>query len=210
MSRSGALRTFVRDALAAGRSRAEIDVALREAGWAEADRRRAMSAFHDGVFLPPVPRPRAGVDARDLFVQGLLFGTLAAVAINATTLLHALIEVGFAEVDPRGPRATVRWALADFRGAVAALVVVVPIHAWLAWWERRRRSRDPVLVRSALKRWMTYATLLVASGFFIGALVTVVHQFLTGDPGAEALLKAGAVALVSGGVFAYARPGEEA
>lgn len=227
MSRLAPLTDFVREALTAGRSRPEIDAAMRDAGWAEADRARALAAFHEG-FTPPVPRPRAGLDPRDLFVQALLFGTLAAGAFNLVFGLHALIDVGFLEAEARafaerpGPgielapgegdnyrRVVLDGALRRFRGAVATLVVVAPLHAWLALRDRRRRAADPAAARSPARRWLAYAALLIASAVFIGSLSTIAYQFLTGDPAAETLLKALVVAAVSAGVFAYARPGEE-
>ena len=78
------LAAFVRDALIAGRPRPEIEAALRTAGWTPAEISEAMQAWAEGTFLPPVPRPRPYVSAREAFVYGLMFVALAMTAWHLT------------------------------------------------------------------------------------------------------------------------------
>ncbi len=52
------LQSFVREALAAGISRAEIQSALREAGWREDEIAQELLRFAEVAFPLPVPRPR--------------------------------------------------------------------------------------------------------------------------------------------------------
>ena len=58
------LERFVRDALAAGASRQEIEAVLANAGWTPDQSRAALAAYADVAFRVPVPRPRPNTGAR--------------------------------------------------------------------------------------------------------------------------------------------------
>ncbi|MHA7872854.1 MAG: DUF5671 domain-containing protein, partial [Hyphococcus sp.] len=63
-----ALEEFVRDALAAGKSKPEIAAALKAAGWTDAQVEDALAGYADGDFPVPVPRPRRYGSAREAFL----------------------------------------------------------------------------------------------------------------------------------------------
>ena len=195
MAVSKELSRFTRDALSAGKSREEIATALTASGWSASEVSDAMSAWADTPFAPPVPRPQSTVSARDFFIYALMFGVLLFGAIHLVLLLHHLIDRGFDDMGYRSSHG-IRWA-------IAVLVVTAPTYLWLTVRERSKLAADPALYRSVIRRWMTYLTLLGASGVLLGDLVSVIYAFLSGDFTLQFVLKSLAVGAVSGLIFAY-------
>lgn len=197
MASSKDLAVFVRDALSAGRSRAEIATVLTQAGWSAQEVAEALDGWADVPFAPPVPRPQPIVTARDFFVYALMFGALLFGAGYLVGLLHALIDQ---LLDPTGHGAArqIRWAM-------AVLIVTLPLYLWLAARERRRSAADPAMQRSAIRNWMVSLTLLFAAAVLLGDLVAVIYAFLNGDFTLQFALKALVVAGVAGGIFGYYR-----
>jgi hypothetical protein len=62
------LEQFVRDALAKGASRPELQSVLDAAGWPAEQSRNALSAYADVPFVVPVPRPKPYLSAREAFL----------------------------------------------------------------------------------------------------------------------------------------------
>jgi hypothetical protein len=195
------LSDFVREALAAGRSREEIAGALLSSGWSEPEVRAALAAWGDGGALPPVPRPGASVSAADALRHGVLFLALGIVAINLGSLLFALIELWFP--DPLA----VGWnAAGRVRWSIAGLAVAWPVWAWLSLSLARQAEADPGRRRSAVGRWLTAVALFAAAATVIGDLIAVIAGFLGGALTARFLLKCLVVAAVAGAVFAIYAP----
>ncbi|MDF1728891.1 MAG: DUF5671 domain-containing protein, partial [Sulfitobacter sp.] len=195
MAASKELTRFTRAALSAGHSRAEVSQVLRQAGWAPSEIEEALSAWADMDFAPPVPRPVSTLSARDFFIYALTFGVMLIGAIYLVALFHALIDLWFD--DPAYRRSSsLRWAM-------AVLIVTLPVYLWLTLRERRRLAEDPALYRSAVRKWLTYLTLLGAAAVLLGDLVAVIYAFLSGDMTVQFMAKAAIVALVAGLIFLY-------
>ena len=195
MAVSRELSRFTRDALAAGHPRGAVADALTEAGWSPTEVADALDAYADTPFAPPVPRPQAIVSARDFFVYALTFGVMLFGAVYLVLLLHALID---RLMDDESYR-----SLGRIRFAMAVLIVTTPLYLWLTFRDRRRLAADPALSRSAIRRWLTYVTLLLAAAVLLGDLVSVVYAFLSGDLTLQFLLKALVVGAVAGLIFVY-------
>jgi hypothetical protein len=192
---------FVAEALAAGRSRADIAEALERAGWTPSEARAALSAWAETEFLPPVPRPRAYVSAREAFVHALMFLALAVSVWNITALGFALIDLWLPEAGDYGAG----WAVWDVRWSISVLVVVFPLFLVLDARERRSLAMDPARRRSAVRKWFGYTTLFLASLALVGDLVALIYAFLSGDLTSRVLAKAALVAVTAGLVFLYFR-----
>jgi hypothetical protein len=195
MAVSKELSRFTRDALSAGKSRDEIAAALDASGWSASEVADALKAWADTPFAPPVPRPQSTVSARDFFVYALLFGVLLMGATYLVVLLHRLIDLAFDDGGYRNAHG-IRWA-------ISVLVVTAPTYLWLTARERAKLAADPALYRSAIRRWMTYLTLLGASAVLLGDLVSVIYAFLSGDFTLQFMAKALVVGAVSGLIFVY-------
>jgi hypothetical protein len=94
-------------------------------------------------------------------------------------------------------------AVGRIRFGVSVLIVTAPLYLWLTLRERRRLARDPALLRSAIRKWMTYIALLLAAGTLLGDLIATIYALLTGDFTTQFILKAGIVGLVAGGIFLF-------
>lgn len=193
------LVTFVHDALARGLPRADIEAALRRAGWASEAVRDALDHYADVAFPVSVPRPKPYLSAREAFLYLLLFGTLFVSAINLGTLLFQLIDLAFPAPGPRilAPLYdTIRWA-------VSALVVAAPVYLYLSRYTTRELRRDPAKRASKTRRWLTYLTLFVGAAVLIGDLIALVYNLLGGELTDRFVLKVLTVGGIAGAVFGY-------
>ena len=189
------LSRFTRDALAAGHSRTEVAEVLTTAGWSETEVADALRAYADTPFSPPVPRPQTIVSARDFFVYSLTFGLMLFGALQLVFLLHALID--------KMMDASIYGGLSRIRFAMAVLIVTAPLYLWLTLRDRRRLAADPALNRSAIRRWLTYLTLLLTAAVLLGDLVSVIYAFLSGELTLQFFAKALVVGAVAGLIFVY-------
>ena len=57
--------------------------------------------------------------------------------------------------------------------------------------------------RSAVRKWLTYCALIIASFTLIGDAIALVYGFLAGELSARMFLKLVVIALLAGGVFLY-------
>lgn len=193
------LLTFVRDALVAGRSRAEISAALTTAGWSTAETEAALSTFADSPFQPPVPRPRPYVSAREFFLYGLMFVSLGVVAWHIVALAFALIDkILEVELYFDYTASSIRWS-------IASLIVFFPLFIWLDRRSDAALQRDPGRQRSAVRKWFGYVTLFVASLGLLGDLITAIYSLLGGETELAFWLKCVVVAVVSGTILLYFR-----
>ncbi|WBU58914.1 DUF5671 domain-containing protein [Paracoccus albus] len=200
MRQSDQLAGFVRNALQSGRSSAEIDAALSDAGWSPREREDALSAWVEADGFPPVPRPRPYVSAREALLYGLLFISLGMIAFHLTQLGFRLIDTLLPEDQDSLPyiRAGMRWPM-------AALITFTPVFLLLNNWIQRRTSADQGRRRSLVRKWFASITLLIAALTLMGDLVATVYALLNGEITMSFALKALLVAAVAGLVVAYYR-----
>ena len=191
------LSRFVRDALARGIARAEIDAALRQAGWSPSDVARALRGFAEIDFPLPIPRPQPYLSAREAFLYLLLFTTLFMAAFNLGRILFELIERWLP--DPAASDFSAR----DLRWGIAFVVVSFPVYLFLTLRQQRELERDPGKRASRVRKWLTYLTLLVAAAFLIGDMVALVFYFLDGELTLRFALKVCVVALIPGATFLF-------
>jgi hypothetical protein len=182
------LGRFVEAALAAGRGREEIRAALTEAGWSAREAEDALSAFAPVAFAVPVPAPGGVVAARDFLFYGLLFVSLAVVAIYGTDLANDLLRLWLV------PEARDDWAWREVEWSLATLLVFGPVYAWCDLRDRRRGQETE---RALVRRWMASATVLAAVLVLLGIAVWVVRALIGGGGTALFLAQAAAVATVA-------------
>lgn len=178
---------FVRAALERGRGRDEIRDALARAGWRERDIGRALAAFADDGFLPPVPRPRPFASARDAAIYALGFFALGVVVVNGVAELFALVDRVLGTGGPFD-RAEA-WRL-------AALAVFLPLFLAL---DLRAERENPV------RKTCAYAAFFFATLVLLFTLVGVIAVWLTGGLGLELALKAAILATAAAAVLLYYR-----
>ncbi len=192
---------FVQDALANGQPREDIRAALNEAGWSEHEVSEALASFATTAFLPPVPRPRTQLTARDAFIYLLLFTSLAFVASYLIALVHSILDLALPA--PGDPEWAFRGATDNIRWSIAFLIVATPVFVWMTVVTRRQINKDIGHRRSPVRKWLTYMALLVSALVFFGDAVFVIYAFLTGEATLRFFLKALTVACVTAVIFAF-------
>lgn len=200
------LSRFVREALAQGRTRGEVAAALTGAGWTPVEVEGALAAWGEVPGLPPVPRPRSSVSAREGFRYGLLFVALAVVAGHLVALAFDIIEAfvpDLADTDPVSFDAG--WRRSSMRWSIAALVVFTPLLLWLSARIEREAARNPGQRRSGVRQWLAYVALLAVAVCLLGDLLVTVYALLSGDLTARFVLKALTVAVIASASFAFVR-----
>jgi Domain of unknown function (DUF5671) len=200
MARSDDLQDFVRDALAAGATRAEVEAVLVHAGWGVTRAKAAIAEFAEVEFVIPVPRPRPSLDARDAFLYVVLFSTLYVTAFNLGRMVFEFIDRAFPD---RAFQSNAGLALSSLRWSIASLVVATPVFLFVSSRVQGAIRQDPVKRGSKVRRWLTYLTLAVASGIIVGDFITLVYYVLAGEVSSRFLLKVATVGAIAGGVFFF-------
>lgn len=195
------LLNFVRDALARGLSRPQIEDALLKAGWEPDQVKSALTAFAEIEFPIPVPRPKPYLSAREAFMYLVVFTTLYISAFNLGTLIFQFINRAYP--DPSGPAGFTEYTREAIRWSVASLIIAFPIFAYMSRLLSRAIRRDPSKRTSKVRKWLTYITLFVAASIIIGDLTTLVYNFLGGELRPRFLLKVLTVGVISGSIFGY-------
>ena len=202
MARSDELNDFVRAGLASGRRGDELAAALTQAGWSGREITAALAAWLPAApGLPPVPRPRAYVSAREALVYGLLFLLLGMICWHVTMLGFRVIETLLPEPDQRyyySSASSMRWS-------IATLIPAVPLFVLLNRRVTRDTAQDSGRRSSLVRKWFAAVTLLLAALALLGDLVAVIYSLLNGDLTLRFAAKAGLIAVVGALVFAYYR-----
>ncbi|PZX08418.1 DUF5671 domain-containing protein [Celeribacter halophilus] len=198
MSPIDQLAQFTREALLAGQSRDEIATALREAGWAETEVQDALGAWAETDHIPPVPRPRPYVSAKESFFYALMFVALAMTTWHIASIGMELVERLFDEGHAYMLNRSLRWS-------IAAIIVFFPLFMFLQRNEARTLRQDESRRRSVVRKWFGYIALFVSSMALLGDLLSVIYALLNGDLSLVFALKLAVVGAVAGTIFGYYR-----
>jgi hypothetical protein len=192
---------FVESALRAGQSRDAVRNALELAGWSKDQVTDSLAHFADVAFAVPVPRPRAQVSARDAFWYLLMFGTLYVSAYYLGDLLFGFINRAFPDNLSYNDRT--QYIERGIRWATAAVIVAFPVFLFTAWKTGKEVAADPTRRNSAIRKWLTYITLLVAAAAIVADGITLVYNALSGELTLRFLLKVLVVAVIASAGFGY-------
>ena len=198
------LVVFVDSALRAGQSRDAVRAALEQAGWSKDQVADALAHYAEVAFAVPVPRPRAQLSARDAFWYLLMFGTLYTSAYYLGDLLFGFINRAYPDAANLNYYAnTTEYVERGIRWATAALIVAFPVFLLTALKIGREVAADPTRRNSAMRKWLTYITLLVAASALVGDGITLVFNLLSGELTVRFILKVVVVAVIAAAAFSY-------
>ena len=201
MATSEELRSFVRDGLARGVPRDELEEVLGRAGWSASDVHGALTAFANLQFPIPVPRPQPYLSARDAFLYLLMFTTLYVSAFSLGQLVFQFIDQAFP--DPAAGAFAAEASRQAIRWSVSSLVVAFPVFLGVSRLIGRDLAADPSKRASKVRRWLTYLTLFVAAAVLIGDVTSLVYNLLGGELTVRFLLKVLTVGGIAGTAFWY-------
>ena len=192
------LYLFVKESLQQGIPRDAIQDALLQARWQPEEVSAALASFAELDFPVPVPRPKPYLQARDAFFYVVSFIALYISAFSFGTLIFSFIERAFPDPVSYGG-----FVSGSFARAIAALIVTFPLYLFFMWRISVANARDPERRQSLIRKWLTYLTLVVASGIIIGDLIFTLTNFLEGDLTIRFLLKAATILVITGVIFGY-------
>jgi hypothetical protein len=198
------LVVFVESSLRAGQPRDAVRTALEQAGWSKDQIADALAHFADVAFAVPVPRPRAQLSARDAFWYLLMFGALYWSAYHLADLLFGFINRAYpdeANLSYYGDNT--EYIERGIRWSTAALIVAFPVFLFSALRIGKEVVTDPTRRNSAMRKWLTYLTLLVASSAMVGDGITLIYNMLNGELTMRFVLKVVVVAVIAAAVFGY-------
>ncbi|MCL2075712.1 MAG: DUF5671 domain-containing protein [Betaproteobacteria bacterium] len=197
-SRIQNLELFVHAALEKGVPKSEIEQCLLQVGWPADQIKNALNQFADIAFAVPVPKRRPYLSAREAFLYLLLFTTLYLSAYYLGSMLFDFVNLNFP--DPVMNESSFR-IHKDIRLAASFLVIACPVFLFMSRRIYRELADNPDKRLSAVRRWLTYLTLLVAACFVIGDLVTLVYNALGGELTTRFCLKVLIVGVIAGTIF---------
>jgi hypothetical protein len=201
MAISEELLSFVKDALAQGRSRQQVEEVLLQAGWSAEQVRGALAGFAEVEFPIPVPRPKQYVSAREAFMYLVLFGTLYLSACHLGNLLVLFINQAFP--DPAASAEAVQYAREAMRWSVSYLIIAFPVFLYVSRLVGRAIRLAPTKRASKVRRWLTYLTLFIAAAVLTGDGVTMIYNVLSGELSVRFVLKVLSVGMIAGSIFGY-------
>ena len=203
MAVSDELGSFVKEALARGASREQVEDVLLRAGWTAQQVRAALAGYAAVDFVIPVPRPRPYLSARDAFMYLVLFSTLYVSAYHLGSLVFTFIERAFPDAAATANEYVVDYTRQRMRWSLASLIVAFPVFVAVSRSLDREIRRDPTKRSSMVRRWLTYLTLFLAAIALVADVISLVYYFLGGELTTRFLLKAATVAAIAGASFWY-------
>lgn len=136
---------------------------------------------------------------KDFFFQiGSIIGLYVS-AGSLIALLYQLIDYAFPDNlayygDPYS---------AGIKFAIASLIVIFPLYLYLGRTLQKDFSLNPEKRNLAIRKWLVYFTLFVATIVIVGDLIALINTFLGGEITTRFILKVLAVFVVAGLVFGY-------
>lgn len=203
MAVSDELGSFVKEALARGASREQVEDVLLRAGWTAQQVRAALAGYAAVDFVIPVPRPRPYLSARDAFMYLVLFSTLYVSAYHLGSLVFTFIERAFPDAAATANEYVVDYTRQRMRWSLASLIVAFPVFVAVSRSLDREIRRDPTKRSSMIRRWLTYLTLFLAAIALVADVISLVYFFLGGELTTRFLLKVATVAAIAGASFWY-------
>jgi uncharacterized membrane protein len=92
---------------------------------------------------------------------------------------------------------------AQLKFAISALLIATPIYYLILNLIYRGLRKEEIAKDSAIRRWLTYFTILVSSLIILGVFIGVINSFLAGDLTSQFILKAVTIFILAAAVFSF-------
>ena len=139
---------------------------------------------------------------KDFFLNLGVVITLYTSAVSFLSLLFEIIDRVFPDSLSQGYY-TYGYYSSGIRFAIASLVIMLPLCIAISILNNREARMIPEKKKLAIRRWLSYVTLFLASLAMAIDLITLINTFLGGEITARFTLKVLAVFLVSAIIFIY-------
>lgn len=138
---------------------------------------------------------------KDVFLHILSILTLYITAGSFVALLFQYVNVFF--LDPLHGYYELRGAYSAIRWAIAALIIIYPVHLWTMWVLYKSYAATPLKRNLKIRKWLIYFTLFAAGLILMGDGVALIYNLLGGELTVRFLLKVLSVLVVGGTIFGY-------
>lgn len=92
---------------------------------------------------------------------------------------------------------------AQLKFAISAIFIAAPIYYFLSHLINRGLIKKEIEINSALRRWLTYFIILVASITILGVFISVINNFLSGNLTLRFILQLATTLLIAASVFSF-------
>lgn len=197
----GELAAFLRAAKDDGVSDEFVVALLRQNGWPERRIFRAYSAFYADRLGTPLPkRQQAAENARDAFYYLLNFITLGFWTVALGQIFYRLIAYWIPDATQTTSYGSLR---DDLAWQAATVIVAFPVFLYVHSLIQRDLRTRPDLYDSAIRRWLTYLTLVVAAIILLTDAAWVIEALIRGELTLRFILESLVLLVLGGGVFVY-------
>lgn len=205
---SAILHEFIRDAARAGKTRAEIVVALNAAGWSDEQIAAAYMNYADVDFPVPVPRPSSNVSARYLALNLFFFLVLMLVIWGAGSIVFTMLDYYLPDGkgEMRGMFYNSYRSLGEsLRSYLAMILVCVPLVIFTAKKINaihRNYTQGVPIIRLRL----IYLTYLIAGIVLLIDFIMFAYYFLSGELSIRFVIKVAVCTGFAAAVYYYFKP----
>src|SRR3989344_742136 len=140
---------------------------------------------------------------KDVFTHLLAVLTLYVSVVAFITLWWQYINILFPDLLKYQDYYSYSGIYDPIRWAMAALIIVFPIHILISWLIGREFRADPEKREVRVRKWLWYITLFASAATIIVDLITLVYNFLKGELTTQFFLKIIVILVVAGAVFGY-------
>lgn len=186
---------------------------LRASGWLDRDIDEAIRS--NPLIKPPAPpKGYLGISSEgglaaissptmwDAFEHILMFISLYVLAIAFALTLHLFVD-RFVPGVPEMYRQPGNADVGMLRGYLAALIVSFPLFAFFFLRITGRTLKNPLIRAIPARKFLIYATLVVAFVIVTGNIINIIYNFLNGNVNLNFFMHFIVTSIVSGSVFAY-------
>jgi hypothetical protein len=158
------LLVFVRDSLARGLPRAQIEDVLLKSGSSTEQTRAPLAAR--GNRLPFGAKGKTYLSAREAFLSVLLHALSERLQLGS--LVFQFIDRAYPDPAMSAFVGGAEYVRQAIRWNVSSIIVAFPVFVYMSWLVSRDLAADPNKRHSKVRRWLTYLTLFIASSVLIG------------------------------------------
>jgi len=204
---SAALLDFVKDASRLGKSREEINAALKTAGWPEDQLAAFWSKYSDTAFPIPVPKPTVYASPRLTMLNLFFFIVLYITTYSAISILFTILDYHLP--DGRGQMRGMYYSAQPIADAIRGYLAAIFVSAPLVYFTSRQLHKSMAAIGQFIhgtRLKLMNLSLLIAALVVLCNFISFTYYFLSGELSIRFLLKVLILTAASAGVYYFFKP----
>jgi hypothetical protein len=204
---SAALLDFVKDASRLGKSREEINAALKTAGWPEDQLAAFWSKYSDTAFPIPVPKPTVYASPRLTMLNLFFFIVLYITTYSAISILFTILDYHLP--DGRGQMRGMYYSAQPIADAIRGYLAAIFVSAPLVYFTSRQLHKSMAAIGQFIhgtRLKLMNLSLLIAALVVLCNFISFTYYILSGELSIRFLLKVLILTAASAGVYYFFKP----